>query len=147
MRGIRRVRDEAEIRGHRRTYIGSMPGKVTAKMSKTAVVNPLFLLDEIDKMGMDMRGDLPAREFLILNKTIRSTITILKWITTYPTCFYLHVEFCEHSCSAVGSDGSDSFARLYRRRKAQYRALHGTSRSNNGLNKTSWRSLMVLTSR
>ena len=57
------VRDEAEIRGHRRTYIGSMPGKVMQKMSKTAVVNPLFLLDEIDKMGMDMRGD-PASALL-----------------------------------------------------------------------------------
>ncbi|NCF34291.1 MAG: endopeptidase La [Proteobacteria bacterium] len=57
------VRDEAEIRGHRRTYIGSMPGKVMQKMAKTAVVNPLFLLDEIDKMGMDMRGD-PASALL-----------------------------------------------------------------------------------
>ena len=57
------VRDEAEIRGHRRTYIGSMPGKVLQKMAKTAVVNPLFLLDEIDKMGMDMRGD-PASALL-----------------------------------------------------------------------------------
>ncbi|UWN48043.1 Lon protease [Alcanivorax sp. ALC70] len=57
------VRDEAEIRGHRRTYIGSLPGKVIQKLSKVGVRNPLFLLDEVDKMGMDMRGD-PASALL-----------------------------------------------------------------------------------
>jgi ATP-dependent Lon protease len=57
------VRDESEIRGHRRTYIGSMPGKILASLTKVGVRNPLFLLDEIDKMGMDFRGD-PASAML-----------------------------------------------------------------------------------
>jgi ATP-dependent Lon protease len=57
------VRDESEIRGHRRTYIGSMPGKILSSLTKVGVRNPLFLLDEVDKMGMDFRGD-PASALL-----------------------------------------------------------------------------------